>query len=41
MSMSLIRNGLKQREGLLTLLFNVDLEYAIRRVQILDDQWFR
>ena len=41
MSMSLIRNDLKQREGLLTLLFNVDLEYAIRRVQILDDQWFR
>ena len=34
MSVSLVRNGLKQGEGSLSLLFNVALEYAIRSVQI-------
>jgi hypothetical protein len=34
MSVSLIRNGLKQGEGLLPLFFNFALEYAIRRIQI-------
>ena len=29
-----IRNGLKQGDALLTLLFNFALEYAIRRVQV-------
>ena len=29
-----IRNGLKQGDGLLPVLFNIALEYAIRRVQI-------
>ena len=29
-----IRNGLKQGDVLLRLLFNFDLEYAIRRVQV-------
>jgi hypothetical protein len=28
-----IQNGLKQRDALLPLLFNFDLEYAIRKVQ--------
>jgi len=37
MSVSLNRNGLKQGEGLLPLLFNVASEYAIRRVQINQD----
>jgi hypothetical protein len=37
MSKSLVRNGLKQGEGLLPLLFEVALQYAIRRVQIKQD----
>ena len=32
--MFLIRNGLKQRDVLSPLLFNLALEYAIRRVQV-------
>jgi hypothetical protein len=32
--MFLIRNGLKQRDALLPLLFNFALEYDIRRVQV-------
>jgi hypothetical protein len=32
-----IRNGLKQRDALSPLLFNVALEYAIRRVQVKED----
>jgi hypothetical protein len=32
--MFLIRNGLKQGDALLPLLFNFALEYAIRRVQV-------
>jgi hypothetical protein len=32
-----IRNGLKQGDYLSPLLFNYDLEYAIRRVQINQD----
>ena len=35
--MFLIRNGLKQGDGLSPLLFNFDLEYAIRRVQVNQD----
>jgi len=30
----LIRNGLKQGDALPQLLFNLDLEYGIRRVQV-------
>ena len=33
----LIRNGLKQRDALLPLLFNFALEYAIMRVQVNQD----
>ena len=29
-----IRNGLKQEDGLLPLLFNFVLEYALRKVQV-------
>jgi len=32
-----IRNGLKQGDTLSSLLFNFDLEYAIRRVQVNQD----
>jgi len=32
-----IRNGLKQAYALLPLLFNFALEYAIRRVQVIQD----
>jgi len=32
-----IRNGLKQGDALSPLLFNFDLEFAIRRVQIIQD----
>jgi len=31
------RNGLKQGDALSPLLFNFDLEYAIRRVQVIQD----
>ena len=33
-----IRNGLKQRNALSPLLFNIVLEYAIRRVQVNQDR---
>jgi len=32
-----IRNGLKQGDALSSLLFNFALEYAIRRVQVIED----
>jgi len=32
-----IRNGLKHGDALLPMLFNFDLEYAIRRVQVNQD----
>jgi hypothetical protein len=32
-----IRNGLKQGDALSPVLFNFDLEYAIRRVQVIQD----
>ena len=32
-----IRNGLKQGDAVLPLLFNFDLEYAIKRVQVNQD----
>jgi hypothetical protein len=32
-----IWNGLKQEDALMSLLFNFDLEYAIRRVQVNQD----
>jgi len=32
-----IRNGLKQGDALLPLLFNFDLEHAIRRIQVIQD----
>jgi hypothetical protein len=32
-----IRNGLKQRDALSPFLFNFALEYAIRRVQVIQD----
>jgi hypothetical protein len=35
--MFLIRNGLKQGDALLPLLFNFDFEYAIRRLQVNQD----
>jgi hypothetical protein len=33
----IIRNGLKQGDALLPLLFNFALEYAIRRVHVIQD----
>jgi hypothetical protein len=33
----LIRNGLKQGDALTSLLFNFALQYAIRRVQVIQD----
>jgi hypothetical protein len=32
-----VRNGLKQGDALTPLLFNFALEYAIRRVQVIQD----
>jgi len=32
-----IRNGLKQGDALSPLLFNLDIEYAVRRVQVNQD----
>jgi hypothetical protein len=32
-----IRNGLKQVDALLPLLFNFDLQHAIRRIQVIQD----
>jgi len=34
-----IRNGLKQRDALLPLLFNFPLEYAIRSIHVTQERW--